>query len=171
MKKSDQDTLDYFTSTSKIYIHSKKFSSIENKLLQYVLPADILIRYLLLDSDMFLAVENMIGKIHDKEKLSEYLKSFIKDDSQRESCIHYITNHKHFKKNFFAGVQKYILNVFKKEGREDNWEDGLDELSSWIGEEGNESADGTHEDIKIPERIKQESKIMEKILNFFITFL
>jgi len=44
----------------------------------------------------------------------------------------------------------------------------MDELSSRIGEDVQE---GKEEDIKIPERIKRESKIMEKILNFYITFL
>jgi hypothetical protein len=44
----------------------------------------------------------------------------------------------------------------------------MDELSSRIEEDIKE---GEEENIKIPERIKRESKIMEKILNFFITFL
>jgi len=30
---------------------------------------------------------------------------------------------------------------------------------------------GNVENLKIPERIKKESKIMEKILNFYITFV
>ena len=44
----------------------------------------------------------------------------------------------------------------------------MDELSSRIEEDIKE---GEEENIKIPEKIKRESKIMEKILNFFITFL
>ena len=168
IKKEDEELLDYFTKTTKTYIHSNKFGSIENKLLQYVLPADILIRYLLLDTNIFLAVETMVSKIFNREKLNTYLKSFLKDDSQRESFIHYIVNHKHFKKNFFQWVQKYIITLFQKENPDNNREEDMDELSSRIGEDVQE---GKEEDIKIPERIKRESKIMEKILNFYITFL
>jgi len=47
----------------------------------------------------------------------------------------------------------------------------MDELSSRIGEDPQEGKELKEEDIKIPERIKRESKIMEKILNFYITFL
>ena len=168
IKKNEEELLWYFTQTTATYIHSPKFGSIETKLLQYILPADILTRYLFLDTNIFVAVETMIGKLFDDEILKKYLKSFLKDDSQREACIHYITNHKHFKKNFFHGVQKYLVNVLQKEWGEENWEEEMDELSSRIEEEKKE---WNEEDIKIPERIKKESKIMEKILNFFITFL
>lgn len=171
IKKEDEELLQYFTKTTKTYIHSNKFGSIENKLLQYVLPADILIRYLLLDTNIFLAIETMVSKIFDREKLDTYLKSFLKDDSQREACIHYITNHKHFKKNFFQWVQKYIITLFQKEHPDNNPEEDMDELSSRIGEDPQEGKELKEEDIKIPERIKRESKIMEKILNFYITFL
>ncbi|MEI6425966.1 MAG: hypothetical protein WCO66_01295 [Candidatus Absconditabacteria bacterium] len=168
IKKEDEELLGYFIKTSEKCIHSPKFGNIENKLLQYILPADILIRYLLLDTNIFLAIEHMVSKIYTKEKLDTYLKSFLKDDSQREACIDYITNHKHFKKNFFQGVQKYVITLFQKENPDNNREDDLDDLSSRIGED---VAEGKEEDIKIPERIKKESKIMEKILNFYITFL
>jgi len=42
----------------------------------------------------------------------------------------------------------------------------LDDLMSSIGEDV-ESIDS----FKVPERIKKESKLMEKILNFYITFI
>jgi hypothetical protein len=115
IKKDEEELVGYFTKTTATYIHSTKFGSIEAKLLQYILPADILTRYLFLDTNIFVAVETMIGKLFDDETLRGYLKSFLKDDSQREACIHYITNHKHFKKNFFHGVQKYLVSVLHKE--------------------------------------------------------
>lgn len=164
--KNDQQTLiDDFSENIQIYSTKTTFSQIENKLLQYILPADILIRYLFLDTNMTLIIESVVTKLFNKEILDTFMKSFLKDDSQREECILYITDYKHYKKNFFSGVQKYIITILKKEGI-DPFEDDLEESWSWIGDD-----EESIENLKIPEKIKKESKIMEKILNFFITLL
>lgn len=170
IKKDDENLLSFFTKAVKTYTHSSMFTSIENKFLQIILPADILMRYLFLDTNVFLAVDTMIDKLFDKEKIEKYLSSFLKDDSQRESLIHYISNYKHFKKNFFQGVQKYIITHFQQENQGQSREEDMDELSSRIGDD-NAEWEANEDQIKIPERIKKESKIMEKILNFYITFL
>ncbi len=170
IKKEDENVLSFFTKAVKTYTHSSMFSNIENKFLQIILPADILMRYLFLDTNVFLAVDTMIAKLFDKDKINDYLKSFLKDDSQRESLMHYINNYKNFKKHFFSGVQKYIMTLFQQENEGKSREEEIDELSSRIWEDAPEW-ELNEDQIKIPERIKKESKIMEKILNFFITFL
>jgi hypothetical protein len=69
--------------------------------MQSVLPADILLRYLFIDSDMFLITDTVISKLFDRKILDDFIKSFRKDDSQLEDFLLYITDYRNFKKNFF----------------------------------------------------------------------
>lgn len=167
IKKEDESILDQFIKESKKHIHNTTFWGIENKFLQQILPADILMRYVFLDTNIFLAVETILGKLFDNKTIDWYLKSFLKDDNKRDEFIEYITNYRHFKKHFFLWIQKYLIKLFQRDGIEDIREEEMDDISSRIGE----NPEKWDENIKIPERIKKESRIMEKILNFYITFL
>lgn len=156
-----------FVNSHETYIYNSHFSSVETKVMQSILPADILLRYLFLDSDMFLITNTVISKIFDKKILDEFMASFRKDESQLENFLLYITDYRNFKKNFFSGVQKYIMTTFRDE--DTHWwpmQEDLDDLMSSIWEDVDNI-----ESFKIPERIKKESKMMEKILNFYITLI
>jgi len=115
IKNDQQNIIENFSQNIQTYSSKTTFSQIENKLLQYILPADILIRYLFLDTNMTLIIESVVTKLFNKEILDNFMKSFLKDDSQWNECILYITDYKHYKKNFFSGIQKYIITVLKKE--------------------------------------------------------
>lgn len=156
-----QDFIDHASSTNR----QASFSPKEYKVLQHLLPADILLKYLFLDNDMFLITETVITRLYDRKVLDDYINRFRKQEDVLQDFLLYITDYKHFKKRFFAGVQKYIITVFKDV---DIWWIGedLDDLMSSIGE-GIENIDS----FNIPERIKKESKLMEKILNFYITLI
>ena len=161
-KKQDfQDFIDHASATST----EVKFSAKENKILQHILPADILLRYLFLENDMSLITESIIAKLYDKKILDAFIVRFRKHESPLEEFMLYIMDYRHFKKKFFAGVQKYIITLFRDADQEDITDD-LDDLMSSIGEDV-ENIDS----FKIPERIKKESKLMEKILNFYITLI
>jgi len=156
-----------FVANHKEYTSKKTFSAVETKIMQSILPADILLRYLFIDSDMFLITDTVISKIFDKKILDNFIKSFRKDDGQLESFLLYITDYRNFKKNFFWGVQKYIITTFlDQDTKWDIPKEDLDDLMSSIGEDMENT-----ESFKVPERIKKESKIMEKILNFYITLI
>ncbi|MCX6824875.1 MAG: hypothetical protein NTY80_01505 [candidate division SR1 bacterium] len=155
-----------FVANHKEYTGKKTFSSVETKIMQSVLPADILLRYLFIDSDMFLITDTVISKIFDKKILDGFIKSFRKDDTQLEDFLLYITDYRNFKKNFFGGVQKYIITVFRDQDAHGEIKEDLNDLMSSIGEDVENI-----ESFKIPERIKKESKMMEKILNFYITLI
>ena len=149
---------------------SKKssFSSSEKKFLSFVLPADILLRYLFADADIFLVTEHMVGKLYDKDITDAFVHSFRKDASQLEALILYITDYKHFKHNFFKNIQQYMIVSAKDEDNEISQEE-MEELNDFMSSIWNDS--GSLNDFKIPERIKKESKIMEKILNFYVTIV
>jgi len=156
-----------FIANYKEHTGKKNFSAVETKVMQSILPADILLRYLFIDSDMFLVTDTVISKLFDKKILDNFITSFRKDDSQLESFLLYITDYRNFKKNFFWGVQKYMITTFRDE--DTSWapiKEDLDDLMSSIGEDVENT-----ESFKIPERIKKESKMMEKLLNFYITLI
>ncbi len=167
LRGSDKSIYAEFVENHKEYTTKKTFSSVETKVMQSILPADILLRYLFIDSDMFLITDTVISKIFDKKILDNFITSFRKDDTQLEDFLTYITDYRNFKKNFFWGVQKYIITVFRDQ--DTTWDiikEDLDDLMSSIGEDVENI-----ESFKIPERIKKESKMMEKILNFYITLI
>ena len=155
-----------FIANHKDYTSKKNFSAVETKIMQSVLPADILLRYLFIDSDMFLITDTVISKLFDKKILDNFIKSFRKDDSQLENFLLYITDYKNFKRNFFWGVQKYMITTFRDHDTKSPVKEDLDDLMSSIWEDVENI-----ESFKIPERIKKESKMMEKILNFYITLI
>ena len=165
LKEDQKGNINEFIENSEKYCKQPEISTIETKILQFILPADILIRYLFLDTDMFLVTETIISKIYDRKILDKFMKTFHKNDEELENFILYITDYKNFKRNFFWGVQKYLVTAL----RETKWwetDEELDDLMSSIGD------DIEHiENLKIPERIKKESRLMEKILNFYITLV
>ncbi len=155
-----------FIANHKNYTSKKNFSAVETKIMQSILPADILLRYLFIDSDMGLITDIVIAKIFDKKILDTFIKSFRTDESQLEPFLLYITDYRNFKKNFFSGVQKYIITMFRDQDNKTPIKEDLDDLMSSIGEDVENI-----ESFKIPERIKKESKMMEKLLNFYITLI
>lgn len=150
------------------FIYKSTFSIVEKKILQYILPADILLKYLFVDTDIFSIIDSVISKVYDKKILDEQIKKFRQKKWDLQELYLYITDYKHFKLNFFKWVQKYIINLFQNEERLSGKTlgDDIDDMMSDIWDDM-ENMD----DLKIPERIKKESKIMEKILNFYITFV
>lgn len=160
-----KDNISEFIQSSKIRTINPLFWQIEKNILQYILPADVLLKYLFLENNMNLIIENIVSKLRDKKTLNEHLKTFRKDWKGLEKLLIYLTDYKHFKKNFFVGVQKYIVTTFRN-NKNLGFDEEIEEFMSSIWEDIENI-----ESFKIPERIKKESKIMEKILNFYITFI
>ena len=157
-----------FIDQRESFIHKSTFSIVEKKILQYVLPIDILLKYLFVETDIFSVIDNIISKVYDKKILDQEIQKFRKNKWDLQSLYMYLTDYKNFKNNFFKWVQKYIINIFQNEEKKigKSLEDDIDDMMSDIWDNLENM-----EDLKIPERIKKESKIMEKILNFYITFI
>ncbi|HOG15637.1 MAG TPA: hypothetical protein PK674_03550, partial [Candidatus Absconditabacterales bacterium] len=150
------------------FIYKSSFSIVERKILQYVLPADILLKYLFIDADISLVVSDIVSKVYDTDILNNKLEKFRKNKGDLLDVYMYITDYRNFKKSFFKGVQKYIMDVFQNEEKISGKSlgDEIDDMMSDIGDDPENL-----KNLKIPERIKKESKIMEKILNFYITLV
>lgn len=171
-KKSHKLIISDFIDNADKYTSSSKFSIGEKKIFPLLFPADILLRYLFMDEEVFHIVDYVISKIFDMKEVDPLVKSFRNGDAKIEEFLMYISDHKHFKKNFFSWLQKYVVTVFREMEETENVEiieeqnEELDELMSSIWDDIE-----NFKTFKVPERIKRESKLMEKILNFYVTFL
>ena len=102
LKGDQKNIVNEFIENYQKYTTQTNYSSVETKIMQFILPADILMRYMFLDMDMFLVTENIISKIYEKKVIDKYIASLRKDDNELESFLLYITDYRHFKKNFFS---------------------------------------------------------------------
>lgn len=150
------------------YSRTTTFNTTERKVMHLVLPADILLRYLLESDDVFLVTDIFAASIYDKEKVNTYMRSFLAGGDKLGEFLMYITDYNHYKKNFFSALKKYVIRTVKNSPTEDQtgqYEQDLDELLSTIGENTN------MDNIKIPSRLKKEAEIMERMMNFYVTFI
>jgi len=147
--------------TTKYLPHS---SPLEQNILNRIWPADILIKYLFWESDPILAVETIVEKIFNKQELIPLVNSFLKSDNQLPQLFQYLLEYKKYKYWFFAGVQNYLIKLLRVEGKDDILED-IDEMASSI-DNGDDFSN-----FDVPERIKRESKVTERLLNFYVTLL
>ncbi|MBU1758183.1 hypothetical protein KKG31_03345 [Patescibacteria group bacterium] len=79
LKSENKNIVNEFIENHKIHTSQSTFSAVESKVMQFILPADILMRYIFLDMDMFLVTDTIVSKIYDKKILDKYLASFRKD--------------------------------------------------------------------------------------------
>jgi len=150
------------------FVYNTTFSIVEKKILQYILPADILLKYLFVDSDINATINDIVCKVYDKDILNKKIIKFREWKGNLYDLYTTITDYRLFKKNFFDWVQKYVLNYFRKE-ESISWKSLSDEIDDMMSDIWSDP--DNLKDFKVPERIKKESKIMEKILNFYITLL
>ena len=176
-KSSDTDYLDWLLGKTKQtnlikafkenYVTTKYLphsSPLEQSILNMVRPADILIKYLFGDANPIIAVETIVARIFDKTELDPLVQSFLTSDEQLPQLFEYLLEYKKYKYWFFAGVQNYIIKLLRSEGKEDILED-IDEMLSAI-DNGDDISN-----FDVPERIKRESKVTERLLNFYVTLL
>jgi len=158
-----------FVSKSEKYVFKSSFSLFDQKILSLILPADILLRYLFMDADIFLVFDNVIEKIFDKSALDRFMEDFRSKKWNLEKFLMYISDYKNFKNNFFVGIQKYITKILDQDNSfEKDFLENIekDDYSSaiWDDIENLES-------FNLPEKLKKESKMMERVLNFYITLI
>ncbi len=163
-KQTFQESLHDYLNHMTTYRHSISFSLSEQKLISTLIPADILIKYLFDHESIDLIVGSLCTSLFDKDKLDSYLRSFLKNDNDFEAFIFYITDYQLLKTGFFQWVQNFFTQY--RYHQSSPWEiQKINEFMSSIGDI--QSLDG--QVIPVPETIKNESFIMERLMNFYIT--
>lgn len=143
------------------------YSTTEKNLIHLLFPADILIRYIVEWESLWSTIRHFISHFFDEDKVHDYVRSFLKNDSKFEEFIMYISDYNHFRSSYFDAMKKYMTHTFqKKEPYEvTNKPEEMDEWMSAIGEWW--AIDMS----RIPARLKQESETMERLMNFYITYI
>ncbi len=144
-------------------ITDSKISEIEESLLFEVAPADIHLKYLFLETDVWDIVSCLISNIFDKKILDKKLTSLMKKEEDLDFILDYVTDPDNFKKGFFKWLKQYISHMRLE--NQDSYEE-LDEMMSEIGDDINKL-----DQMQIPAGIRKESKIMEQFLNFYVSYL
>ncbi len=167
IKKSESKAIiKDFLQHANEYTIQETFSTTEQILIDHILPADLLIRYLFIKDDELLIARHLVPKIFKKEKIDVFLDSFLENDDSLEAFLEHITNFRHFRENFFDGAKEYTRFKFRmNEGYNFDQEEEINEFMSSV--EDVDNLDG----VKIPEKLRAESDVMEKLLNFYITFV
>lgn len=168
LKKGDyQPMVQDRVNNAQRYAASTTFTTTEKKVMHLVLPADILLRYLLETDDVFIVTDIFANGIYEKEKVDEYLRSFLTSDDKLGEFLMYITDYTHYKKNYFSALKKYVIRTVKNDPSASNpsYDQDLDELLSTIGDHTN------LDNIQIPQSLKKEAEIMERMMNFYVTFV
>lgn len=86
----------------------------EDKLLDALMPAEILIKLLFNREDVFLIAEHVAPKLFPVEQMDVFLHSFLQSDASIESWVMYLADHKNRKTNFFEHLKKTIMMKFHK---------------------------------------------------------
>jgi hypothetical protein len=143
--------------------YSPKVSLSEEDMLFEVAPADIHLKYLFMDNDPHELVNHLIQQIYDKNLLDKKLATLMKSPAELDFILDYLTDPSNFKKGYFQGMQKYFMALFREDDEE------MEEFSEMMSVIGDDMEQIDH--LRIPQRIKKESKLMEQLLNFYITYV
>ena len=130
-------------------------------------PGDILLKYLFLGNNPKELTSTLIASMYDKKKIKKMLTQLIKDESKLNDLLEELLNPKQFKEGYFKGIKSFIDTTYKHINQEE--EEALDEFQEMLSEIG-EGEEIPMQNLKIPQRVKKESKIVEQFLNFYITF-
>ena len=68
------DLIKNFIAKKDDFVYKPKFSLVDKKILQYILPADILLKYILIDMDINLVFSCVVSKVFDKDILHKKVK-------------------------------------------------------------------------------------------------
>lgn len=93
------------------------------------------------------------------------MNSFLKNDNRLESMIQELIDFRTYKKSYFSSMKKFISHSFRLGN---NYEENK-EIDSFIS--SLDAASGNFEASEIPETLKKESVMTERLINFYITYL
>jgi len=163
--ESNKSLINEYSKTFNYLRFQNTFSLVEKKLLAFILPSDILLRHILTDTDPFHVIELIIEPVYNKKTIVEHIKKIRNNDKYWiENFFDYISNYTLYKEKYFEWIKKYISKTLHTNS-DANEQDEIDEFMSRIGDIEQVSINN------IPEKIKKESKIMEKLVNFYISFI
>jgi hypothetical protein len=139
------------------------FSETDKAIVELLIPADISIKYLFGDKEWWAITRYVLDGIYNKDYLDEIMDSFIRNWERSQEFLDYIISPEQFKKNFFFWIQDYIRHLITNHKDLNNGNNDTT-FSSLINDE---DINTEH----IPEAIKIETNILDRLINFYIGYI
>ncbi len=148
-------------------------SSLEKEIIDLIVPADIIIKYLFGDGEWKMVAKHILSSIYPPEDYQDLLKNFIYHGEKAKDIIEISTNFTALKKNFFFWLQNYIKakihNITQSSEIApviwENFEESIDEFLSYLSD--SDQIDLT----ALPKNIQVQSITFDKLINFYISFV
>lgn len=140
------------------------FDEIDDEILGNILPSDSMIIALLNDEQRYLIAEHFLSTFMSEEDLTMHLNTLSSDPTHRSVMMQDLTDYTYLKANAYKGIKTLARHKFgMKKSYETSQE--IDTFISTIEEKG------TLDGMKIPDAIREESMLMDIIMNFYIGFV
>ena len=115
----------------KTSVVSKHFTAIEQKLLSFILPVDLLVKYIFQDEYIFDVCDLIIGHVLEDEEIETLLNTLIHDDTAISSLILAVTDSQLRKEKYLNGIKNFVAQ-YRLEHTSHTINQDLDQLMSAI---------------------------------------
>lgn len=163
-KGKQQQLLQDFVDHADYYSTESTWTERDHQVMELLLPADILLKYLYTERDTLLVTQKIITQLYDMDYIESCVQSFLKGDDRFEEFVLYICDWKLLRNSYFRGVKQLANQKFRLQ-QDYAVSQEIDTFMSELHDI--ESLDG----VKVPEVLRQESLLMERLLNFYITYI
>jgi hypothetical protein len=152
---SQQEIIDHII----VHSHHANLDEIDYELMQVILPHDFNVKYFFWQSEVYHTIDYIVSWLYDWKRVDDYLTQCLDDSSTMAEFIWYICDHHHIKNSFFGWVRQLITQEIRdQEHGDDEIEEFMSTIGSWvIG--------------KIPETLRRESAVTERLMNFYLNYV
>lgn len=150
------------------YIHTSHFSKGEAHLMDLLMPADMIIRYVFGDEEAHDIAECLFGTMYDRQESDELLDSFLRNGDRVVEMIEYTLDSGLLKKNFFRAMQHCMKHIISSVSDHTTVEETINDFLSSIEDD---PQNAMHIMGAIPESLKLESALMERMVNFYTSLM
>ena len=109
-------------------------------------------------------ITDLIAPAYVSDTLLSYWNTLQDNQQEFTAFLDELTNHTLIKNNFWTRMQQFISH-YRSSQKDSDIEKDIDEFMSSINDEKDIDVN------KIPESIKYESRMMENLLNFYISLM
>jgi len=153
-----------FVTNSSTRTTASKFTREDQKIMKLILPADSQMKYLYQDEDRYLVADVLLTTVFENFDVDGEMLPFLKNWDALEWFLTNLLDHTRFKKNYFAASKKLANKKFKLDQSYETKKE-IDSFMSTIEEKW------SMEWVEVPDQLKAESKLMDRLLNFYVTFV
>ena len=139
------------------------------RIVELILPADnLLFKYLFTPNDWQALISSLLTWIFKEDSINKFTKMALKWENPTSSFVNYILDFRLYKKSYFLGIKKFLVALFAHTQEDLISEDEIKEIEEMVEKM---SRGESIPNFKVPERLRQESMVMERLLNFYVSFI